>query len=609
MIINQHGNEMPTLLLGRFQVQGVQSEDDLSATLMAYDPQANVTVAIETLRLALISDPAARSAIDERLSRQLEAGSRIGNHPHLVAVYDLQRDTAAIPYLIREFLPGGTLAERISHGPLPLLDALRITADSARGLQAAHNVGLVHRDVSPAHILFAADGRAKVGGFGSAQIDDLADETMTDTGVPAVSRYLSPEQIGTTGYVPPASDQYSLGVVLYEMLMGTPHDRQQLNAVTARLGALPPPVAALIERMTAEQPENRYPTMRDVVAAIEAIEGALAPAPPPGAPAEATSYWPPPVEPAPPAYAPSPPPAPVAAKPKPTGRRAVLAGLGGLVLVGGAGGGAFFLLRDRNGDTGTATPVARQGTTPTVGAASSTAPISTPPAAATVTPIRSPTNTPLPTRPPAPLPTFSPKAVVADMADANQWNVINVEQSARTLENGVYTVRVSKKPDGKGLLSWGDWIPKNVMLAPQFMAETEMRLTGDPKGSCGGILFLFNYVSANDQQQFLTFLMRGDGYFGLFQQRPGGEGNAARIDWTPSQAIKTGPDAMNTPRVMIRTNRLSCVVNGVEVAQLPVPAELAGFSAFALAARILTESADRDASAIFRNLRYEPIPG
>ncbi len=629
MVNNRQGNQPPTLLLGRYQVQGVQSEDDLSATLTAFDPQQNRTVTIETLRFALLSDPAARSALDERSSRQMEAGSRVGNHPHLVAVYDLLRDAAAIPYLIREFLPGGSLTERLRSGPLPFPEALRITADCARGLQAAHNVGLVHRDVTPAHIFFTATGQAKVGGFGSVQIDDLADETMTASGVPAVSHYLSPEQIDASGYVPPASDQYGLGVVLYEMLTGTPYDRQHLSDAQARLAMVPTPVAALTERMTEERPENRYAAMRDVVAAITAIEGALTPAqasadeppahtmdnwsPPPAYPPAA----PPPIYPPqpPPAIMP-PPPAPVrTAKPKRTGRRVVLFGLGGLVLAGAAGG-AYLFVNDQNDKGGKATPAATGGATPTAAtvatAAATAAPTVAPTATvppATIAPTIPPTNTPLPTRPPVPLATFSPKAIAADMTDQNQWNVISVEQSARTLQNGAYTVRVSKSAEGKGLLSWGDWIPKNVTLTPQFMAETEVRLTGDPKGACGGILFLFNYVSANDQQQFLTFLVRGDGNFGLFQQLPGGGGGVARIDWTTSRAIKTEADAVNIPRVSVRDGKLTCGVNGVEVAQLPVPAELASFKGFALAARVLAESGQPDASAIFRNLRYEPVTG
>lgn len=587
-----------SLLLGRYQVQGVQSEDDLRATLAAFDTQTGTPLSIETLRLALLSDPAARSTLNEQLNRQLESGLRVGNHPHLVAVFDLVHDAAAIPYLIREFMPGGTLAERMAYGPLPLIDALHIIAESARGLQAAHDVGLIHRHLNPSQIYFAADGRAKVGGFGSAQIDDLANETHTDSGILAVSRYLGPEQINTTGYASPASDQYGLGVTLYEMLTGVPHDRRNRNDSLARMASLPPPVARLINRLTAAQPEQRYSTMRDVVVAIDDIERAVAPAAVAGA-----HYWPPqPVHPAAPYTPPSSAQPVVMLKQKRTTRRAVLTGIGGLALAGAAGG-TFLFVRDHGNDTDAAIPVAGSGATPTTVSASTVA------ATTPATPTRPATVTPLPALAATPLPTFSPKALTADMADPNQWNVIAVEQSARTLDNRAYTVRVSKKPDGKGLLSWGDWVPKNVTLTPQFMAEAEMRLMGDPKGACGGILFLFNYVSASDQQQFLTFLLRGDGNYRIAQQRPGGEGDDARVDWTSSQAIKTAADAMNVLRVSVRAGKLRCAVNGQEVAQLTVPAELAGFSAFALAARVLTESSQRDASAIFRDLRYESITG
>jgi hypothetical protein len=156
-------------------------------------------------------------------------------------------------------------------------------------------------------------------------------------------------------------------------------------------------------------------------------------------------------------------------------------------------------------------------------------------------------------------------------------------------------------------MSWGDWNPKSGTLTPEFAAEVEMRLVGDPRGTSGGILFLFNAVPESDKQQFLTFLLRADGFVRLTEQFPDGVGNKVKFDWAPAPSTNTAPDAFNMLRVTVRGGKLSCTVNGREVTQLPVPGELAKFSGFALAADVLAESAQPEASAIFRNLRYDPV--
>jgi len=117
----------------------------------------------------------------------------MGINPNLVAVYDLVADTDGTLYLILEYVPGGTLADRLKQGTVPLEQALRWTADSCRGLQAAHDVGIVHRDVKPANIFLATDGRAQVGDFGITQIDDLSGRTRNTVGHPGTPLYMSPE--------------------------------------------------------------------------------------------------------------------------------------------------------------------------------------------------------------------------------------------------------------------------------------------------------------------------------------------------------------------------------------------------------------------------------
>ncbi|MGI8856159.1 MAG: serine/threonine-protein kinase [Thermomicrobiales bacterium] len=580
MAVDQYGNPQPAPLLGRYQIDQVIAQSGLGVRYRAFDPQLNRPIAVETLDPRYLGDPAAMHGIEKRFNREIEAGARVGNHPHLVQVYDLLHDERHLPYLLLEYVPGGSVADRLAYGPLPVPDALRIAADTARGLEAAQSVGLVHRDIAPAHVYLMTDGRAKVGDFGNAQIDDLASETVTDVDTPIASLYTSPEQQGTSEYVPAASDQYSLGLVLFEMLTGTPYKRMNAQDARAWLGQWPA-IAPIIERLTADHPANRYASMRDVVIAIENIAAA---APPP----EPVQYWQP--QPAPLTVA--------SAPPKRTHRRAVLFGLGGLVVAGAAGGGGYYLYEHRSGsDTPSATPIPPTS----VAAIIPTAP-AIPPTVAT-TPRPSPTPAPTATAPP--LPTFSPKAVAADMTDANQWNTINVSDSMRTLANGTYTVRVLKTSDQKGHMSWGDWVPKSGTLTPEFTAEVEMRLLGDPRGASGGILFLFNAIPESDKQQFLTFLLRADGFVRLTQQFPDGVGNKVKFDWAPAPATNTAPDAFNLLRITVQAGKLSCTVNGREVTQLPVPAELAKFSGFALVANVLSESAQPEASAVFRNLRYD----
>ena len=634
---------VPALLFDRYRVEGTLGEGGLGSVVRAFDTRLRRTVAIKTLKRSFVMrDPTRLAALEDRFNREAIAGSRMGSHPNLVAVYDLITDNDGTLYLILEYVTGGTLAHHLrADGPLPPEEALRLTADIARGLQAAHEHGLVHRDIKPANIFLAGDGRAQVGDFGIAQIDDLSARTETTTSHPGTPLYMSPEQSRETGYLRPSSDQYSLGLTLYEMLTGAVYRKLEPADAATRLDALPRPLAALIERLTAENSSDRYLNMDAVLQAAQAIAavmaftpGGVTPAPP--APPQRRDTPPVSLQPAdrvqvaPPGSATvldAEPPdatvpygtplrAPAPAAPRRMGRRAVLVWLGGVVAAGAASGG--YLLLGRQGTSGPDT--ANGGSTPNSGTpqtAAGTAPAASGQTTAAATPddkggataTLAPTPVPAPTFTPVPLPTFSPRAIVADMTDKDQWNTISVELSSRTLISDSYTVRVTKRPDGRGLLSWGDWRPKNVTLAPQFAAEVEMQLTGDAL-AVGGILFNFNFVSANDQQQFLLFLLRADGMFRIVQQQPGGEGhNIARLDWTPSAAIKRGAGVTNVPRVIVQDGTLTCGVNGQQVAQMPAPSELATFSAFGLAADIVMESTVMETAATFRNLRYEPFTG
>jgi len=259
----------PTVLLNRYRIEKMLGEGGLGTVYHAYDTRLKRGVAVKMLKRSLAGDLDLFRALEERFTREAEAGSRVGVHPHLVTVHDLIVEPDRTQYLILEYVAGGTLAEHIIAGKPTVSDALRLVADTADGLQAAHSVGIVHRDVKPANIFLTTDGSAKLGDFGIAQIDHISGRTRALVGHPGTPLYMSPEQASMSGYVRAESDQYSLGLVLFELLTGTAYKRLRKREIDAALAVLPESVRALIVQMTAEDPDDRLSAMSDVVAAVK----------------------------------------------------------------------------------------------------------------------------------------------------------------------------------------------------------------------------------------------------------------------------------------------------------------------------------------------------
>jgi len=428
---------LPAILLDRYRVEGMLGEGGLGTVVKAYDTRLKRLVAIKTLKRSLAAaDVELFRAIEERFTREAEAGSRMGVHPHIVTVYDLVIDEDRTQYLILEFIAGGTLAERIAAGRLSLPETLTIATDSATGLQSAHEVGIVHRDVKPSNIFLTATGHAKVGDFGIAQIDAISARTRTVTGHPGTPLYMSPEQAQSTGYVRAESDQYSLGLVLFEMLTGEAYKRLRKSQVEGHLATFAPAVRDTFERMTASNPENRYASMGEVVEAIEAIRSDLTkPLPVTKARSDeeenatvlagqVTARATPPINlmPTPPI---APPPTYPATPTRHYSRRAILLGAGGLIAGAGGIGGVFAAThRGASVPVSTATParsVANTAATPQgVPVSPSVSAIATPttllPPTGTIPPVVStaspiPANTPSPTvAPPQATPSALTKA-------------------------------------------------------------------------------------------------------------------------------------------------------------------------------------------------------
>jgi eukaryotic-like serine/threonine-protein kinase len=274
-----------TLVNGRFRLEEQVGSGGMSTVYRAFDQTLERTVAIKLMHRSLSGDPQQL----ERFRREARAAARL-SHPHVVTVIDAGEDDGH-PFIVFEFVAGETLKGRIKRlERLPVVEAVAYAIEIGRALGAAHAERLVHRDVKPQNVLIDPDGRAKVTDFGIAR--SLEDGGLTATGrVLGTTDYVSPEQaLGED--VTAASDVYSLGVVLYEMLTGDlpfkaesqvgvamKHVQDPMPDVQLRRPEVSASLAAVIDRATSKQVENRYASVDDMVWELEqalAIEAARA---------------------------------------------------------------------------------------------------------------------------------------------------------------------------------------------------------------------------------------------------------------------------------------------------------------------------------------------
>jgi serine/threonine-protein kinase len=212
-------------------------------------------------------------------------------HPNIVNVYDFG-EHEGVPYMIIEYVPGGSLANRLSQGPLDNATALKYLRGIAAGLDHAHGLGIVHRDVKPANVLLEKDDTPVLADFGLAKLlqgSSLKSMTGVTTGTPA---YMAPEQV-TGNQVGPAADRYALATIAYEMLTGVipfvgeglmellyAHVHREPTPPSARNRTLGPRVDAVIMRGLAKDPAARW---ESCAAMVEALSAALANRPEPAA--------------------------------------------------------------------------------------------------------------------------------------------------------------------------------------------------------------------------------------------------------------------------------------------------------------------------------------
>src|SRR3954452_18578020 len=264
-----------TKLSGRYRIEDEIGSGGVSTVYCAFDETLERQVALKVMHSDISSDAAAL----ERFRREARTVAQL-SHPHVVMVIDAGEDQGH-PYIVFEHVRGETLKDRIRRtGPLPIAEAVAYAIEIARALQAAHEGGLVHRDVKPQNVLIDEEGRAKVTDFGIAL--GLEPEALTAAGrVVGTTDYVSPEQaLGQE--VTGQSDVYSLGIVLFEMLTGAvpfkgesgvsvamKHVREGIPDVQRRRPEISAALAAVLERATAKELSNRYESMADFVRDLE----------------------------------------------------------------------------------------------------------------------------------------------------------------------------------------------------------------------------------------------------------------------------------------------------------------------------------------------------
>jgi Tol biopolymer transport system component len=248
----------------------------------AWDPRLERHVALKVLHRRAETDPLRV----QRFIAEARAASAL-NHPNIVTVFDAAVDHAAAPYIVSELVDGRPLRDELSRGAMPLKRVLDLATQIADGLAAAHDAGIVHRDLKPENVMVTRSGRAKILDFGLAQGGGFSDvggesdrsdvETRTDMALRAgTAPYMSPEQArGTaTDY---RSDQFSFGLIVFEMLTGRPAFRRAtpeatldaiINEDVPPLDGLgehaPLPLQWILERCLAKEPGDRYASTSDL---------------------------------------------------------------------------------------------------------------------------------------------------------------------------------------------------------------------------------------------------------------------------------------------------------------------------------------------------------
>jgi serine/threonine-protein kinase len=240
----------------------------MATVYRCFDERLQVTRAVKILNPELTSKP--------RIRARFEAEARtmaVLDHTNIVRVYDVGSEGETV-YIVMELVEGETLLDRIEgRGPIPDMKALEIIREMLRGLQAAHDQQIVHRDIKPHNILLSVDGRVRITDFGIAQSAHLTEESFTKTGaVMGTWAFMAPEQRVNSKGVDFRADIYGTGATMFAMVtQRTPMDLFAADLDPVMLRDVPPVVLPIIRKATRYQPDERYENSTEMLAAVELL--------------------------------------------------------------------------------------------------------------------------------------------------------------------------------------------------------------------------------------------------------------------------------------------------------------------------------------------------
>src|SRR5580704_14575209 len=278
---------LPGSRLGPYEIGALLGAGGMGEVYRARDPRLDRTVAIKILPAELSAD----ADHLRRFEREARSASAL-NHPNIVTIYELAQDGSA-HFIAMELIEGQSLRQLLATGPLPIRKTIELAAQIAEGLAKAHEAGIAHRDLKPDNLMITLDGFVKILDSGRAKVTTPAEDrqqtrtlsswqTQPGTIVGTV-QYMSPEQAAGAA-LDFRSDQFSFGLVLYEMVTGKcafPRStaaetlvaimREQAEPIAVQNPDAPAPLCRAIERCLAKDPDKRYVSTRDLARELAAI--------------------------------------------------------------------------------------------------------------------------------------------------------------------------------------------------------------------------------------------------------------------------------------------------------------------------------------------------